>query len=392
MDKKIDKSDNISTFRLQLSVFILVAAAFTNIYITQPVLPVLQQEFNADLVHVSFTVSATILGMALATLPFGVLVDRLPIRPIVLLGGGLLALAGIIGSYIQDLNTLIILRFIQGLFIPALTSSLAAYLAKSLPVERLSIVMGSYVAATVCGGLGGRLLGGWIHIPLHWRYALFSAAILMIVAVLVSLFALPERRAMVQPKTPRLGFIDILSRWPLWRSFLTAFGGFFVFSSLFNYLPFRLSAAPFNLSTDFITGIYLVYIMGIFVGPLSGRLVNRYGSGSTMLTGTAIMLVAILLTLLPSVTAIVFGLFLLCAGFFTIHAAAVGALNRRLTSGQGRANALYVLFYYVGGWVGISLSGLAYDAAGWNGMIGLCVLILLMPVLAGTGELQERKG
>ena len=26
--------------------------------------------------------------------------------------------------------------------------------------------MGSYVSATVLGGLGGRLLGGWIHPPL----------------------------------------------------------------------------------------------------------------------------------------------------------------------------------------------------------------------------------
>lgn len=33
-------------FRLQALVFTLVAAAITNMYITQPVLPVIQQEFG----------------------------------------------------------------------------------------------------------------------------------------------------------------------------------------------------------------------------------------------------------------------------------------------------------------------------------------------------------
>jgi MFS family permease len=61
-------------------VFALVAAAFTNIYITQPVLLVLQVEFNTDTVVVSYTVAAVILGVAIATLPFGSLVDHMPIK------------------------------------------------------------------------------------------------------------------------------------------------------------------------------------------------------------------------------------------------------------------------------------------------------------------------
>jgi hypothetical protein len=39
----------------------------------------------------------------------------------------------------------------------------------------------------------------------------------------------------------------------------------------------------------------------------------------------------------------------MCAGFFAIHAAAAGALNGKLTTSRGRANALYILFYYAGG-------------------------------------------
>ena len=63
-----------SSFRLQFVVFFLVSASFANIYITQPVLPLLQDEFGVDLVVVSLTVSFVILGMTLSNLPFGVLV------------------------------------------------------------------------------------------------------------------------------------------------------------------------------------------------------------------------------------------------------------------------------------------------------------------------------
>ena len=156
-------------FRLQFVVFALVSASFTNIYITQPVLPVLKSEFSADMVLVSFTVSAVILGIAISNLPFGFLADRLPIHPIIFTGGVLVAFGGLVCAASNDFWVLIGARFFQGIFIPALTTCLAAYLAKTLPTERLNVVMGSYVSATVLGGLGGLLLGGWIHPPLHWR-------------------------------------------------------------------------------------------------------------------------------------------------------------------------------------------------------------------------------
>jgi YNFM family putative membrane transporter len=149
--------------KMPLTVFALVAASFANIYITQPVLPVLQKEFGVDLVRVSFTISAVILGIAVSNLFFGALSDRLSIRPIIGWGGMAVALGGIVCAITHNVWVLIAARFVQGLFIPALTTCLAAYLAKTMPPTQLNVVMGSYVAATVLGGLGGRLLGGFIH-------------------------------------------------------------------------------------------------------------------------------------------------------------------------------------------------------------------------------------
>jgi len=380
-----------SYFRLQLIVFALVSASFTNIYITQPVLPVLQREFSADMVLVSFSVSAVILGIALSNLPFGFLADRLPIQPIILTGGLAVACGGLICALTDNLWVLIGARFFQGLFIPALTTCLAAYLAKTLPMERLNVVMGSYVAATVLGGLSSRLLGGWIHPPLHWRYAFVSAAVLILIATLVALRSLPRPTAKTGQQADSIRFRDLLKRRDILLIYFCAAGSFALFSSIFNYLPFRLAAAPFNFSTEMTTLFYLAYVVGIFMGPTAGKLSNRFGSGNTLIAGSAVLGFALTLILLPSIYAVSAGLLIQCAGFFTIHAAAVGTLNRKLAGGQGRANALYVMFYYLGGWVGITVCGFAYKQGGWSAVVSVCLLLLIIPICAGIVERKISK-
>lgn len=378
-----------SYLRLQASVFALVSAAFVNIYITQPVLPVLQQEFAADMVVVSLTVSAVILGIALSNLPFGYLADRWPIHPMILAGGLMVALAAVVCALTHHLWVLIAARFVQGLFIPSLTTCLAAYLAKTLPAERLNVVMGAYVSATVLGGLGGRLLGGWLHPPLHWRYAFVSAAALTVLATLAALRAMPVAPRQPLSSQPAVGYQALLKRWRLVRIFCCAAGSFAIFSSVFNYLPFRLAGPPFHFSTEQTTLLYLVYVIGIFMGPIAGRISNRFGSGNTLIAGAVLLGASLALVTLPAVTAVVVGLLGVCTGFFTIHAAAVGALNRNLTGGQGRANALYVLFYYVGGWLGITGAGLAYPHGGWPAVVLIGGSLLIIPIMAG---IAERKG
>jgi len=226
-----------------------------------------------------------IFGIALANLPFGILADKYPIKPILLVGGMTIAVTSIICAATHNIFIFVGIRFVQGLFIPALTTCIAAYLAQSLPAARLNVVMGSYVSATVAGGLGGRLLGGWIHPPLHWRYAFVSASVLLIAATFAALRWLPTEDKKAILESQQASFIQLLAQPGLLRMLAVAFGAFFVFSSAFNYLPFYLSNPPFNARTEVITLMYLAYLIGIVIGPLSGRLSNRLGSAATMVVG-----------------------------------------------------------------------------------------------------------
>lgn len=378
-------------FRLQALVFTLVAAAISNLYLTQPVLPVIQQEFGVGAATASLTVSMVILGIALANLPFGWLADRYPIKWLIGVGAVLVGGAGLICATTFHFWTLVGLRFVQGLFLPALSTCVAAYLSRTLPLERLNVAMGSYVSATVAGGLGGRLLGGWLHPPLHWRWAFVTAALFLLLSAGAAVRWLPAGGPPLPAAADSEGFLALLGRRELRRTFLVAFGAFFVFSSGFNYLPFYLSGPPFSLPVQVITFLYLAYIVGIVIGPLAGALSNRVGNGAAMMGGALLFALALLLTLINSLALIVVALLLVCAGFFTIHSAAAGSLNRRLTGSRGQANSLYVLFYYLGGACGITLTGWAYSLAAWPGVVALGLLVLGVPLAAGYQTLREEQ-
>lgn len=374
--------------RLQWLVFTLVSAVFTTVYIPQPVLPVLRRTFGVGAGTASLTVSAVVLGIALANLPFGALADRMAIRPILLTGGLVVAAAGVASALAPTLPLLVAARFVQGLFVPALTTCLAAYLAREMPAERLNVVMGSYVSATVVGGLSGRLLGGFILPPAHWRWAFLVAALLLLAATVAAYAGLPREDPAASRGAETVRFRDVLFRHDLFRIYCVSGGGFFVFSSIFNYLPFYLHGAPFRWSTRAVTLLYLSYIVGVVAGPLAGRLSNRIGNGAAMVAGSLVFGAGLAVTLVPRGWIMALALALVCAGFFTIHASAAGALNRKLAAGRGRANAFYVLFYYLGGAAGITLSGHAYHLAGWPGVVGLGAGVLLVPLTTGVVEMR----
>src|SRR3954463_3781214 len=130
---------------------------------------------------------------------------------------------------------------------------------------------------------------------------------------------------------------------------------------------------------------------GIVIGPLAGKLAGRLGTGPTLMCGSVVFAAAIALTLVNSLLVVAVSLAGICAGFFGMHAAAVGSLNRRVAESRGRANSLYVLLYYLGGAAGISATGAAYVHAGWGGAVLLGIAGLLIPFGIGFFELRAAR-
>lgn len=365
--------------RLALVVYLLVISAFTNIYVTQPVLPVIANDLGVSPGAASLTVSAIIAGFALANIPWGIWADHHRIQPIILIGSLLVGLAGMATAWIDNLYVLAGARFVQGLGLPALLTCVAAYLGRYLAAHRLNVVMGGYVAATVTGGIFSRLLSGWFLPEGAWRLAILCAAVLTLVAGLLAARLLHDEGHARDHKANVSGYPVLLRNTDLLRLFIIGFTGFMVFQTVINYLPFRLVESPLHVSVKGITAVYLAYAVGIVMAPLSGAMSNRLGNATTVLLGSVGIAVGITLTTIDSVLVITLGILTLCSGFFALHSAAVGAINRMLAHGKGRANALYVLFYYVGGFAGISFGGVIYEYWGWSILMTMLLIVVAVP-------------
>ena len=365
--------------RLALVVYLLVISAFANIYVTQPVLPVIANDLGVSPGAASLTVSAIIAGFALANIPWGIWADHHRIQPIILIGSLLVGLAGVATLWIDNLYALAGARFVQGLGLPALLTCVAAYLGRYLAVHRLNVVMGGYVAATVTGGIFSRLLSGWFLPEGAWRLAILVAACLTLGAGLLAARLLHDEGHTEIHKSHVSGYAGLFRHVDLLRLFIIGFTGFMVFQTVINYLPFRLVESPLHVSVRGITAVYLAYAVGIVMAPLSGAMSNRLGNATTVLLGAVGIAAGITLTTIDSVLIITLGILTLCSGFFALHSAAVGAINRMLAHGKGRANALYVLFYYVGGFAGISFGGVIYEYWGWSILMTMLLLVIAVP-------------
>ena len=58
------------------------------------------------------------------------------------------------------------------------------------------------------------------------------------------------------------------------------------FVTLYNYVGYRLIAAPFNLSQTEIGAIFVVYLTGVVASPWSGKMADVFGRGRVLIAAS----------------------------------------------------------------------------------------------------------
>src|SRR6476620_47297 len=123
----------------------------------------------------------------------------------------------------------------------------------------------------------------------------------------------------------------------LLSTYAIGFGVLFNFIAVFTYVSFHLAGEPFRFSASMLGAIFVTYLMGAALAPMTGWLLARLGRRSFVLVVVAVWAAGVVLTLIPSVAAIVLGL-TLCA--------ACGMLCQTISTGyvaviarEGRSSA-----------------------------------------------------
>ncbi len=77
-------------------------------------------------------------------------------------------------------------------------------------------------------------------------------------------------------------------------------------------------------------------------------------------------------------------------GIMIAVAGLICAITTNICLGQEKANTFYVMLDYLGGWIGITMTGFVYQRGGWNAFVSISLLILVIPVIVSIKERTER--
>ena len=155
--------------RALAALFFATVTVFSDLYITQPILPLLSREFGVPAPTAALTLSVVVLMIALVSNGWGPLADAFGRKPVMVFSGALLAVPTFLCAAAPNLEILVFLRALQGIFVPGVTAVAVAYLGDQFAGPKLGPAVGGWVAASVTGGLTGRVVSGWIASHLSWR-------------------------------------------------------------------------------------------------------------------------------------------------------------------------------------------------------------------------------
>jgi predicted MFS family arabinose efflux permease len=167
----------------------------------------------------------------------------------------------------------------------------------------------------------------------------------------------------------------------LLATYAVGFGTLFTFVALFTYVNFLLAAPPFNLSPTLLGSIFVTYLAGATAVLWLGRAIARFGRRQLVIGAIILWATGALLTLIPTLPAIIAGLGVAACGGFIVQATSTGYVALTAESGRTSAVGLYATSYYIGGSVGAVLPGLTWSIGGWPGCVAM---VLVMQALMAT--------
>ena len=354
-------------------------SAFLNLYAPQAVLPLLAREFGVGAGETSMTMTACTLAVAIVAPFSGAIADVLGRKRVIVVAMlGLTVPTALIG-FAPDLQTMIALRFVQGLLLPPIFAITIAYIGEEWPPAEATGMTGIYFSAASCGGFLGRFLTGLMADSIGWRGAFLADAGLTLVCAAGVVLLLPRERRFIRAASLDVALHQMLRhlRNPqLVSTYAIGFGVLFNFIAIFTFVAFLLAGPPFALSTALVGSIFVVYLFGSALTPLTGRAVRRFGRRRLVLAMLGVWACGLGLTLLPSLPATIAGLAICAAAGFLCQASSTSYVAITAKEGPSSAVGLYVTSFYIGGSVGGVTGAMAWSLGGWPAVVAMVVAML----------------
>lgn len=376
--------------RVVICVCLFSIVTFSNIYWLQPLLPVIQKEFQVTSLAANLAMSAPLFGMGLGLLVFASLSDAIGRCKVMLVGTAIGLLVSLALPLVENYHLFLSLRFLQGMFLAVCPALAVPLMGEELRKSWLAGAVGFYVASNTLGGICSRIMGGLSAELLgNWAYAGYVIAGISAVLYGIIYYLLPTQRHF-KPAPLKVGkclkaYGFHLKNPQLVILYLLIGLAFGTFVNLSNYLMMVLSDYPYNLPSDIRSLMFLTLLGGTTSSSLAGKFAKRHSQIAGVAFGAIIMLMANFLMSWSNIYTMVIGMVMVSVGFFFCHAQASTLIGIKAKRSKGSAQALYSLFYYSGASLGVFFLEPFYQAWGWQGIMGatrialaLCILLVII--------------
>lgn len=386
----LEKADK-NSYRFKLiktGIFLSGLSVFAQLYLFQPLLPLVSEYFNTGAGNSSLLVSSSTIGMAIGLFFFAFKADAYPRKQLMVFSLLSSALLTVISAWIPNLSILIAIGFFKGFVISGVSAVALAYLTEEVEISSVALAISMYLSGNTIGGMSGRISATLLSGEFGWKNAVMIIGMTSILLGLIFWKTFPHSRFFHHQK------IDYSLKIKQMRRFLTdpfllslfciaaLIMGSFV--SIYNYLSFRLEAPPFSLSHYFIALIFLMYIFGVFGTMLTSRLSKHYEKRSILTYSLIMMFASLFLFYSKNIYLLILGLAIFTLCFFAAHTMASQLVALRAKYGKSSATSMYWLFYYFGSSILGSGTGYLLHATSWTFFVSLLVFILFIAFILSS--------
>jgi len=381
---------------IKIGIFLSGLSVFAQLYLFQPLLPLVSEYFNAGAGNSSLLVSSSTIGMAAGLFFFAFKADAYPRKKLMVFSLLSSAFLTFISTWIPSLEILIAIGFLKGFLVSGVSAVALAYLTEEVEISSVALAISMYLSGNTIGGMSGRISTTILAGEYGWKTAVMIIGIISLILGLSFWKIFPNSRFFHPQK------IDYSLKIKQMRKFLSdpfllslfCIAAFIMgtFVSIYNYLSFRLEAPPFSLSHYFIALIFLMYIFGVFGTMLTSYLSKYYEKRNILKYFILIMFISLLLFYSQNIYLLISGLALFTLSFFSAHTMASQMVAIRAKYGKSSATSMYWLFYYFGSSILGSGTGYLLHSTSWNIFVSLLACILFISfLLAGRLALFSKR-
>jgi DHA1 family multidrug resistance protein-like MFS transporter len=193
------------------TLFFSIFAAVTGVGIVVPLLPIWAHDLGASGLYVGLIFGGFSISRTFFLPYFGRLSDVKGRKPIILPGFFAYALISVAFIFSDAVNTLIIIRFFQGIASAMLMPVIQAYIGDITPQGREGATMGLFNMSLFLGLSLGPVIGGVIKDYFSLQASFICMGLLALLGFFLSLFLLPPTRSARWPDC----FYSGLLMWPV---------------------------------------------------------------------------------------------------------------------------------------------------------------------------------